>query len=119
VSNLENIKKEKMLIEQEQDEAAYKKENVKQTKETYEAFFIQQKQLFNELQENFAQSRVSLLYQEMAEQVHWQYLGIQDFLEEEQMLVEQQISVLKDKQEQLDWRQKHLFDGEQEENHEY
>lgn len=57
MSNLEEINQQKIQLEREQEKLEDLKRDINQTEEHYEEYFFYQKQLFNELQEEFAQSR--------------------------------------------------------------
>lgn len=118
MSKIEEIRLQKIQIEREQDELEDLRREINQTEENYEEYFFYQKQLFNKLQEEFAQSQTDLLYQEMAEQINWQSRGVQDFLEEQQHELKKQARTLEDHQENLHWQEIKIKE-ETEEEHEY
>ncbi|MBO0421636.1 DUF3958 family protein [Enterococcus plantarum] len=118
MSNLEEINQQKIQLEREQEKLEDLKRDLNQTEEHYEEYFFYQKQLFNELQEEFAQSQTDMLYQDMAEQINWQSRGVQDFLEEQQQELKKQTRVLEDQQEDLHWQEIKTKE-ERSEQHEY
>ncbi|MGG5341243.1 DUF3958 family protein [Enterococcus sp. AZ192] len=118
MSKLEEIQLEKTNIEREKDEIEALQRNMNQTAENYEEYFFYQKQLFSDLQEDFAQSQTGMLYQDMSEEINWQNRGIQDFLEEQQQEIKKQTRELEDKQEELYWQELKSKE-EMEDAHEY
>ncbi|WP_086312299.1 DUF3958 family protein [Candidatus Enterococcus palustris] len=118
MSTLEEIKQQKIQLEREQEKLEDLKRNISKTEEHYEEYFFYQKQLFNELQEEFAQSQTDMLYQDMVEQINWQSRGVQDFLEEQQQELTKQTRALEDQQEDLHWQEIKTKE-ERSEQHEY
>lgn len=119
LSALEEIQLKKRQVERQQEDVEDLMRDVRKTEETYEEYFFYQQQLFEELQEEFSQSETDLLYQDMAEAVHWQKRHVQGFLEEQEQQFKQQSRSLEDQCEDLVWEQKNLDRNEKEEKHEY
>jgi hypothetical protein len=118
MSKLEEIQLQKAKIEHKKEELLDLKREIRSTEEEYEEYFFYQKQLFSDLQEEFAQSQTDMLYQDMAEEIKWQSQGIQEFLEDQHQEFSKQIRNLEDKQDELYW-QKIQSKGETEDKNEY
>lgn len=118
MSKLEEIRLEKIKVERKKDEIEDLQRNMNQAVENYEEYFFYQKQLFNDLQEEFTQSQTGMLYQDMSEEINWQNRGIQDFLEEQQQEIKKQTRAIEDKQEELYWQELKSKE-EMEDVHEY
>ena len=113
------VQVEKLQLERDQEGLENTQRSVRQTEESYEEYFFHQSTLFEELQEEFAQSETDLLYQEMAEQIHWQKRALQEVLEEQEHEVKKELQGIEDKKEALAWAERAIAKAEKEEQNEY
>jgi hypothetical protein len=114
MNKLEDIQIQKHRIEREKEELEYTQRGLQQIEEDYEAYFSHQKKLFDNLQEEFADSQTAMVYQDMRHQIHWQSRGIQDFLNEQQHELKKQVTVLEDKENELAWQERRIAMEEKE-----
>lgn len=110
---------QRMQLERDQEGVENAQRSARQVAESYEEYFFYQRELFEELQEEFAQSETDLLYQEMADQIRWQNREVQDCLGEQEEALKKQLREIEDRQEALSWEERDILRAEMEEKDEY